>query len=346
MTHPPQPEVTVEILAPYLSAELPQIGRLTAIKKFGTGQSNPTFALSTDQGTYVLRTQPTGELLKSAHQVDREYRVMKALAETDVPVPAMLHLAQDGSPLGRDFYIMAHLEGRIFWDPALPKMDNDGRAAIYHEMNRVLAALHSVDIGEVGLEDFGRAGSYYERQFTRWSKQYKASELTPLPAMDKLMDWIAQAMPTDDGLVSLVHGDWRIDNLMFARDQARIIGVLDWEISTLGHPVADLAYQCMQWRLPNQGSMRGLGGIDRVVMGLPGEAEYVAKYCTRRGWDGIENWPFYLAFSFFRLIAILQGVVRRAHDGNASNPERARQMAAAIPLLAEMALNVIEKDKT
>lgn len=341
-----QPEASVETLSAYLESVLPQIGALLAIEKFGTGQSNPTFALTTEKGKYVLRAQPTGQLLKSAHQVDREYRVMKALGATDVPVPSMLHLAEEGSPLGRDFYVMEHLEGQIFWDPALPETDNAGRAAIYDEMNRVLAALHDVDIDTVGLADYGRPGNYYERQFTRWSKQYKASELTALPAMDRLMAWIERAMPADDGLVSLVHGDWRIDNLMFAPDAPRIIGVLDWEISTLGHPVADLAYQCMQWRLPNQGSMRGLGGIDRAALGLPDEDAYVAAYCARRGWNGIENWPFYLAFSFFRLIAILQGVVRRAHDGNASNPERARQMAAAIPLLAEMALQVIEKDRT
>ncbi|MEL6479668.1 MAG: phosphotransferase, partial [Pseudomonadota bacterium] len=326
-----QPDITREVLAPYLDAHVPDCGDLTGIEKFGTGQSNPTYRLDCATGRYVLRAQPKGVLLKSAHAVDREFRVMRALAETDVPVPGMIHLAGADSPLGRAFYIMEFLEGRIFWDPALPDQPRAERAAIYGDMNRVLAALHEVDIVSVGLEDYGRAGSYYERQFTRWSKQYRASELTPRPEMDRLMDWLGTAMPPDDGVVSLVHGDWRIDNLMFHPSEPRIIGVLDWEISTLGHPIADLAYQCMQWRLPNAGAMRGLGGIDRAAQGLPDEAAYVAQYCERRGLPGVGNWPFYLAFSFFRLIAILQGVVRRAHDGNASNPERAQQMEAAIP---------------
>ncbi|MEM0943767.1 MAG: phosphotransferase family protein [Pseudomonadota bacterium] len=342
-TLPPQPEVTREVLAPYLAEAIPGFGTLEAVEKFKAGQSNPTFRLTASSGTYVLRAQPTGVLLKSAHQVDREFRVMRALAETDVPVPRMVHLARGDGPLGRDFYVMEHLTGRVFWDPALPELDGAERSAIYDEMNRVLAALHMVDLAETGLSDFGRPGSYYERQFSRWSQQYRASELTPLPAMDALMAWLADNMPADDGIVSLVHGDWRIDNLMFDPASPRIIGVLDWEISTLGHPVADLAYQCMQWRLPNRGAMRGLGGIDRRAQALPSEEAYVAAYCARRGWPGIENWPFYLAFSFFRLIAILQGVVKRAHDGNASNPERAREMQAAIPLLAALATDIVEK---
>ncbi|MEM7176374.1 MAG: phosphotransferase [Pseudomonadota bacterium] len=344
MTLPPQPEVSVEVLAPYLADTVPGFGTLESLRKFSDGQSNPTYALTASSGRYVLRTQPMGALLKSAHQVDREYRVMQALGGSGVPVPRMVHLARGTGPLGRDFYVMAHLEGRVLWDPALPDCRAEERTAIYDEMNRVLAALHDVDPAAVGLSDFGRPGNYYERQFSRWSKQYQASMLEPLPQMDALIDWVGKEMPPDDGVVSLVHGDWRIDNLMFAPEAPRIIGVLDWEISTLGHPISDLAYQCMQWRLPNSGSMRGLGGVDRSAIGLPSEAEYVARYCARRGIGKLDNWPFYLAFSFFRLIAILQGVARRAHDGNASNPEKARELAEAIPVLAQLATDVIEKE--
>ncbi|MEM9100253.1 MAG: phosphotransferase [Pseudomonadota bacterium] len=340
MTLPPQPDVTVDGLAPYLAEAIPGFGTLQEVKKFSSGQSNPTYALTASSGRYVLRCQPTGTLLKSAHQVDREFRVMQALGETDVPVPHMLHLAKDDGPLGRDFYVMGFLEGRIFWDPALPELSQPERTEVYDQMNTVLAALHSVDLEATGLADYGAPGNYYARQFSRWSKQYRASELDPVPQMDALIDWIADRVPEDDGLISLVHGDWRIDNLMFHPTEPRIIGVLDWEISTLGHPVADLAYQCMQWYLPNSGTMRGLGGVDRAAIGLPSDTAYIAAYCKRRGWDGIDNWPFYLAFSFFRLIAILQGVVRRAHDGNASNPEKAQMMAAAIPLLAGLATEI------
>lgn len=344
MTLPPQPDVTVDVLAEYLGETIDGFGELLGVTKFSSGQSNPTYALEASSGRYVLRSQPTGKLLKSAHQVDREYRVMKALEGTDVPVPRMVHLAQGSGPLYRDFYVMTFVDGRIFWDPALPEHSKPDRTEIYDQMNKVLAALHSVDLEATGLSDYGRAGSYFERQFTRWSKQYRASELDPVPKMDALIDWIGLNMMPDDGRVSLVHGDWRIDNLIFHPTEPEIVGVLDWEISTLGHPVADLAYQCMQWYLPNTGAMRGLAGVDRTAIGLPTEDQYVAAYCKRRGWEGIENWPFYLAFSFFRLIAILQGVVRRAHDGNASNPEKARQLAAAIPLLADLANEIIRKD--
>ena len=341
MSDTAQPDVTVDVLAPWFQAVLPECGELRSLRKFGTGQSNPTFAVTTSTGRYVLRTQPTGTLLKSAHAVDREFRVMRALSGTGVPVPAMIHLAQDGSPLGRDFYLMEHLEGRIFWDPALPELDKEARGEIYREMNHVLAKLHAVDIDAVGLTDFGRAGNYYARQLSRWSKQYHASEPDPDQQMNDLMAWLDIHLPEDDGQVSLVHGDWRLDNLMFHPTEPRIVGVLDWEISTLGHPIADLAYQCMQWRLPNASAMRGLGGVDRAAIGLPSDEAYLALYCERRGIPGIENWSFCLAFSFFRLIAILQGVVRRAQEGNASNPRRAQELADAIPVLTALATEII-----
>ena len=333
----------IAALGRYLERHVEGFAGLQEVSKFGTGQSNPTWLLTARSGKYVLRAKPPGKLLKSAHQVDREYRVMSALAGSDVPVPRMYHLALDDdadNPLGRMFFVMDYLDGRIFWDPSLPELAKPERGAIYDAMNQTLAALHNVDIDAVGLSDFGRPGNYFARQTDRWIKQYRASVMDPIPDMDRLIDWLLENMPPDDGVATLVHGDYRLDNMIFAPDRARVIALLDWELSTLGHPLADLAYQCMQWRLPHDAGMRGLGGLDRHALGLPDEGEYVAAYCRRRGIARIDNWNFYLAFSFFRLAAILQGVVRRAHDGNASNPERAREMARAIPVLARMAVDL------
>ncbi len=335
-------DIQVDDLAPYLADAAPEIGAPLSLEKFATGQSNPTYKLHCETGTYVLRAKPAGTLLKSAHQVDREHRVMDALRGSDVPVPRMIHLAtDDASPLARAFFIMEMVAGRIFWDPATPEVGTPERAAIYDEMNRALAALHDVDVEDVGLGDFGKPGNYFARQTDRWSRQYVASRVTDNADMDRLMAWLEAHMPADDGQVALVHGDYRLDNMIFAPDAARVVAVLDWELSTLGHPLADLAYQCMQWRLPHQGGMRGLGGLDRAALGLPSEQDYVASYCARRGIAAPDNWPFYLAFCFFRLAAILEGVVRRAHDGNASNPETAKTYAAAIPLLARAAGDII-----
>jgi aminoglycoside phosphotransferase (APT) family kinase protein len=332
-------------LAPYLEDHIPGFAGLRAIEKFSSGQSNPTYLLKADSGRYVLRAKPPGQLLKSAHQVDREYRVMKALAGTDVPVPPVLHLSPEDSPIGRMFYVMQFLEGRILWDPALPEIGSSGeRSAIYDAMNRTLAALHSVDVGKVGLADFGKPGSYFERQLSRWTSQYRASETGTIVDMDNLIAWLEQHLPPDDGLVSLVHGDFRIDNMMFAPDRPEVIAVLDWELSTLGHPYADLSYQCMHWRLPHASGFRGLGGIDRAAVGLPSEEEYVARYCERRGLAGIDNWTFCLAFSFFRLGAICQGVYKRYVDGNASNPEKAKGYHEVVKLLARAAVELIEKE--
>jgi aminoglycoside phosphotransferase (APT) family kinase protein len=335
-------DITIDALAPYLAAAAPQLGAIIGLEKFTTGQSNPTYRLRCSEGDFVLRAKPPGQLLKSAHQVGREYRVMAGLAGSDVPVPRMVHLAEDDtSPIGRAFFVMELIEGRIFWDPAVPEVDAATRAELYDEMNRVLAALHEVDVARAGLADFGKPGNYFARQTDRWTQQYKASCVTPNADMDRLMAWLAEAVPDDDGQVALVHGDYRLDNMIFAPDRSQVVALLDWELSTLGHPLADLAYQCMQWRLPHQGGMRGLGGLDRASLGIPSEQDYVARYCARRGIAAPDNWAFYLAFSFFRLAAILEGVVRRAHDGNASNPETARTYAAAIPLLAEAATTII-----
>lgn len=331
-------------LAPYLEAEIPGFSGLLSIEKFKSGQSNPTYLLTAQSGCYVLRAKPPGQLLKSAHQVDREFTAMKALSGSAVPVPDMLHLSGEDSPIGRMFYVMGFVDGRIFWDPALPEASgNAERTAVYDAMNATLAALHDVDVEAVGLGDFGRPGSYFERQLTRWTSQYRASETDVIADMDRLIAWLETHMPADDGRVSLVHGDYRLDNLMFASDRPKVLAVLDWELSTLGHPFADIAYQCMQWRLPHASGFRGLGGIDRAALGLPLEEDYVAAYCRRRGLDGIGNWTFFLAFSFFRLAAICQGVYKRALDGNASNPEKARTYGEAVKLLSHLAVKLIDK---
>ena len=328
----------------YLTRVIPGFEGLTTVTKFGTGQSNPTYQLTANSGTYVLRSKPPGRLLPSAHAVDREFRVMQALAGTAVPVPEVLHLAEaDTSPSRRAFFVMRYVPGRIFWDPALPECDKTERTAIYDAMNAALAALHDVDVTAVGLGDYGKPGNYFARQLERWSKQYRASVATPSDAVSDIMAWLAANMPADDGQIALVHGDWRLDNMIFAPDGPQIAGVLDWELSTLGHPMADLAYQCMQWRLPNQGDMRGLAGINRAACGLPSEAQYVADYAARRGLGQIDNWPFYLVFAFFRLAAILAGVAARAAAGNASNPEMARKYGAAVPALAAMATIVMHE---
>ncbi len=334
-------QLDTQTLAGYLEQNIQGFkGPLTA-EKFAGGQSNPTFLLTTASGKYVLRRKPPGELLKSAHAVDREFRVMAALAETDVPVAKMYHLCEDDSIIGSMFYVMEYIDGRVMWDPALPEQSNAQRAAIYQEMNRVLAALHSVDVEAVGLADYGKPGNYFERQVGRWSKQYRASETETIPEMEQLMDWLPQHMPADDGRVSLVHGDFRLDNMMFHPEASQVLALVDWELSTLGHPFADLAYQCMQLRMDHAGIMSGLAGKDRAALGIPSEEEYVAEYCQRMGISGIEHWNFYLVFSFFRFAAILQGVKSRALAGNASST-KALQMGELVVPLAKLAVELLD----
>ncbi len=335
-------QLDISRLSEYLLANIPGFTLPLAVEKFDGGQSNPTFKLSTPGKAYVLRRKPPGELLKSAHAVDREFRVITALATTDVPVPATYLLCEDEQIVGSMFYIMEYMEGRILWDPLLPEArDNTQRSAIYDAMNQTMAALHSVDVSAVGLADYGRPGNYFERQLGRWSKQYKASEIENIDAMNTLMSWLPANMPKDDGTVSLVHGDYRLDNMMFHPTESRVIALLDWELSTLGHPLADLANQCMAWMLPREGRVKGLAGIDRAALGIPSDEEYIARYCRRTGRDGIENWPFYLAFSLFRLAAILQGIRKRAQIGTASSND-AESGSDAVVGIANMALELIE----
>ena len=334
-------QIDTVALARYLEAHLPGFkGPITA-EKTPTGQSNPTFLLASPSGRYVLRKKPPGPLLKSAHQVDREHRVMKALENTDVPVPRMLLLCQDDHVIGTAFFVMEFVNGAVFWDPALPELENAQRAKVYDEQNRALAALHSVDPAKVGLGDFGRAGSYFARQRDRWTKQYRASETEHLEDMETLISWLEANEPPEDGRASLVHGDYRIDNMIFKPDGSRLLAIIDWELSTIGHPFSDLAYQCMQWRFPNHETMRGLANVDRAGLGIPTEEEYVAKYCERMGLSEIPNWKFYLAFSFFRLAAIVQGVKKRGLDGTASNPEKALKSGERVPQMARMGAEVI-----
>ena len=332
-------------LTVYLEANVGGFSGPISVEKFSGGQSNPTFRLDAASGQYVLRRQPPGKLLKSAHAVDREYQVLAALKDTGVPVAAVYRLCEDTDIIGSMFYLMEYCDATVYWDPALPEISsNSTRTAMYDEMNRVMAAIHSVNLEAVGLSDYGKPGSYFERQYSRWSSQYIASEMQENPGMNKLIDWLGSNMPADDGRVSLVHGDFRLDNLMFHHDRPEVIAVLDWELSTLGHPFADLAYQCMHLRMPSGiGSLDGLQGVDRATLGIPSEEEYIANYCQRMSIEKIDYWVFYLAFSFFRLAAILQGVAKRASQGNASN-KQAAGLGQYVEPMAQMALGIIKDD--
>jgi len=316
-----QPTDTLDIakLQKYLASHIPGFGQIEECSKFAGGQSNPTYMVQASDAKYVLRRKPAGALLKSAHAVDREYRVMNALGSTGVPVPKMYCLCDDDSVIGSMFYVMEFMEGRIFWNGSLPDQTPTQRTAMYEEMVSVLAKMHTVNLESVGLSDYGKPGNYFARQIGRWSEQYKITATEDNPAMNQLIDWLPKNMPADDGRVALNHGDYRIDNLMFHPTESRIVAVLDWELSTLGHPWADLAYQCMQLRLTPDAAIPGVGGLDLAALGIPSEEAYVARYCQLTGIQEIPNWEFYIIFSYFRIAAILQGIKKRALDGNASS---------------------------
>lgn len=317
----------------YMVANVEGFGGSLTVEQFRGGQSNPTFLLSDGRTRYVLRRKPPGKLLPSAHAVDREFRVLKALHGTDVPVAKPYALCEDESVIGTAFYIMEFMQGRVLWDPALPGLSTAERGAIFDEMNRVIAALHRVDYQAVGLGEYGRPGSYLERQIARWTKQYRASETERIEAMENLIEWLPKNIPAGDE-TTIVHGDYRLDNVIFHPTEPRILAVLDWELSTLGHPLADFAYHCMTWRL-TPAEFRGMQGFDFAALGIPSEEDYVARYCERTGRSGIENWDFYMAFNMFRLAGILQGIMGRVVEGTASSQhaiesgKRARPMAEA-----------------
>ncbi|MFL6654768.1 MAG: phosphotransferase [Sulfurifustis sp.] len=330
-------------LADYMRRHVDEGIRTIEVEQFKGGQSNPTYLIRANGKRYVLRRKPPGKLLPSAHAVDREYRVITALAKTDVPVAKTYALCVDDSIIGTAFYIMDYVDGRIFWDPRLPDLTPSERRAIYDEENRVIAALHSVDYQAIGLGDYGKAGSYFARQIDRWTKQYRAAETEKIEAMDNLIAWLPQHIPADDA-TRIVHGDYRIDNVIFHPSQPRILAVLDWELSTLGHPLADFAYHCMTWRFAHGPHSRGLLGTDFAALGIPDEAEYVAMYLRRVGRDRLaENeWQYYMAFNMFRLAGILQGVMARALQGNASSANALEAGKRTRPI-AEQAWQQVER---
>jgi len=331
-----------DALAAWLAAHVDGFAGPLVVEQFAGGQSNPTFKLVTPSRTWVMRAKPgpNAKLLPSAHAIEREYRVMDALARTDVPVAKVVALCDDEAVIGRAFYVMEFVEGRVLWNPSLPGMTREARAAIYDEMNRVIAALHNVSPAGVGLADYGKRGNYFARQIDRWSRQYLASETEPIDEMQRLIAWLPQHLPSDDNRdgndddarVSIVHGDFRLDNLIFHPTEPRVLAVLDWELSTLGDPLADFSYHCMAWHV-EPAQFRGIAGLDWHALGMPDEATYVARYCERTGLRIRGDWNFYLAYNMFRIAAILQGIMKRVAEGTASSAQaldagrRARPMA-------------------
>jgi aminoglycoside phosphotransferase (APT) family kinase protein len=334
----------ISALENWLNTRLPGFSGPLSVEMFKGGQSNPTYKLITPSRQYVMRAKPgpVAKLLPSAHAIEREFAVMKGLHGTRVPVAEMYVLCEDESIIGRAFYVMEFVQGRVLWDQSLPGMRQAERDIIYDEMNRVLAELHKVNFAECGLASFGKPGNYIERQIGRWSKQYIASMTQPIPEMDQLISWLPQNIPDsakDDSLVSIVHGDYRLDNLIFHPTEARVLAVLDWELSTLGHPLADFSYHCMAWHI-SPGTFRGIGGLNLISLGIPSEAQYIARYCQRTGFTTPEalakDWNFYLAYNMFRIAAILQGIAKRVEDGTASS-EQAKTSGAGARPMAELA---------
>ncbi|HEY2925635.1 phosphotransferase family protein [Piscinibacter sp.] len=337
-------------LQDFLGAKLEGFSGPLTVEQFKGGQSNPTYKLVTPGASYVMRSKPgpAAKLLPSAHAIEREFTVMRALAGSGVPVPRMLLLCEDEAVIGRAFYVMEFMQGRVLWDQSLPGFATAGRAAIYDEMNRVIAALHQVDVKAAGLAGYGKPGNYFDRQIARWSKQYIASITDPIPEMDKLMAWLPAHMPAsarDESQISVVHGDYRLDNLVFHPTEPRVLAVLDWELSTLGHPLADFSYHCMSWHIPASMS-RGIGGLDIAALGIPSEKDYVRRYCERTGRadpDAVmTDWNFYMAYNLFRMAGILQGIAKRVVDGTASSAQ-ARQAGAGARPLAEMGWKIAQQ---
>jgi aminoglycoside phosphotransferase (APT) family kinase protein len=320
-------------LLDYLSSHVESFRGPLSVSQFKGGQSNPTYLLDADSGRYVLRRKPPGKLLKSAHAVDREFRIISALYATGFPVPRPLVLCEDDQIIGTTFFVMEFVEGRIFWDLDLPGLDPAERAAIYDNVNETIARLHNLDYAAIGLEDFGKPGNYFARQISRWSGQYRASETATVEAMDALIEWLPENIPEDDS-ASIVHGDYRLDNMIIHPTEPKVIAVLDWELSTIGHPLADFTYHLMIWRMPEIG-IGSVGLVDKPLheLGIPDEESYIRKYCERTGRNaGIRHRNFYLAFNFFRLAAILQGIAGRVRDGTAASAHAAQAVNAVLPL--------------
>jgi aminoglycoside phosphotransferase (APT) family kinase protein len=327
----------VAALKNYLDQYLPGFKGPLTVEMFKGGQSNPTYKLVTPSMNYVMRAKPgpVAKLLPSAHAVEREFAVMSGLAGTDVPVPKMYCLCEDEAVIGRAFYVMECMNGRVLWDQSLPNMTIAQRGEIYAEMNRVIAALHKVNVEKQGLSGYGKPGNYFERQIGRWTRQYNASITTPIEEMNQLMAWLPTHIPAsalDASKVSIVHGDFRLDNLMFHPTEPRVIAVLDWELSTLGHPLADFSYHCMSWHIP-PGSFRGIGGLDLAALGIPSEEDYIRRYCDSTKLctpaELKSDWNFYMAYNLFRLAAILQGIAKRVEAGTASSAQAASSGAGA-----------------
>ncbi|MFG6457824.1 phosphotransferase [Roseateles sp. BYS96W] len=344
-TRPLSQPLDTAALGAWLSAHVDGFEGPVTVEQFKGGQSNPTYLLTTPGTRYVMRSKPgpAAKLLPSAHAIEREFQVMGALAGTDVPVPAMRALCEDEGVIGRAFYVMEFMPGRVLWDQGLPGLSQAGRAAHYDELNRVIAALHQVDVNAVGLTSYGKPGNYFDRQIARWSKQYLASVTDANPAMDALLDWLPAHIPAsarDEREVSIVHGDYRLDNVVFHPTEPRIIAVLDWELSTLGHPLADFSYHCMSWHITTSGAARGLGGLDLAALGIPAERDYVQRYCERTNRADVgavmADWNFYLAYNLFRIAAIVQGIAKRVVDGTASSAQAVETAKSARPL-AELA---------
>ncbi|MDA8109600.1 MAG: phosphotransferase family protein [Betaproteobacteria bacterium] len=327
----------------YLSGRIAGLRGPLRVEQFRGGQSNPTYRLvAADGRAFALRRKPPGKLLHSAHAVEREFRVISALHGAGFPVARPYVLCEDEAVIGTAFYVMDCVEGRVLWDQALPGMTRAERAAIWDELNRVIARLHTIDYKSVGLEGFGKEGGYLARQIARWTKQYRASETQEIEAMDNLIAWLPAHIPPGDE-TTIVHGDYRLDNTIFHPTEPRIRAVLDWELSTLGHPLADFAYHCMSWHIP-PGKFRGIEGLPLAELGIPGEREYVAAYCRRTGREGIDpsTWDFCMAYNLFRIAAITQGIAKRVLEGTAAS-EHARETGARAPLLAELGWTQVER---
>lgn len=329
-------------LEAYLARLVPDLRGPLEVEQFRGGQSNPTYRIAAGGRRYALRRKPPGKLLPSAHAVEREFRVIRALHKVGFPVARPYVLCEDESVIGTAFYVMDCVEGRVLWDQSLPGMTRPERTAIWGELNRVIALLHTIDYKSIGLEDFGRPGNYIARQVDRWTKQYRASETQRIEAMDNLIAWLPGNIPPGDE-TTVVHGDYRLDNAIFHPREPRILAVLDWELSTLGHPLADFAYHCMSWHIP-PGQFRGIAGLDLAALGIPQESEYVAMYCRRTGRDAIDPsvWDYYLAYNLFRIAAICQGIARRVLEGTAAS-EHARETGARAPILAELGWKQVER---